>query len=82
MALLEFAILIMGMLFTLTYVGMRSGSIPYDIHGVLSLLFAAVWLVAVMGGWIGWIIALAIILDKKEKKNAGRTEDGITAGRG
>ena len=66
-AIAEFLIILSGMASVFIYMDYRAGALPYSIKDILSLCASVAVLGLFLGGFLGWVIVLSIILDKRRK---------------
>ena len=67
LSIFEAIIILSGMALVFVYSDYKAGALPYDVRGVLSLIGSVAMLGLLFGGFIGWVMILSIILDKRKK---------------
>lgn len=67
LAIFEGLIILSGMALVFVYADYRSGALPYTVKDVLSLIASVALLGLFLGGFVGWMIILSIILDKRQE---------------
>ena len=67
LAIFEGLIILSGMALVFVYADYRSGALPYSVKDILSVIASISLLWLFFGGFIGWMITLSIILDKRQK---------------
>ena len=66
-AIAEFLIILSGMASVFIYMDYRAGALPYSIKDILSLCASVAVFGLFLGGFLGWVIVLSLILDKRRK---------------
>ena len=66
LAITEGVMLLMGLALIFVYADYKAGALPYDIRGVLSLIASVTLLGGLFGGFIGWVMILSFIIDKRK----------------
>ena len=66
-ALFEFLIILCGMALGFIYVDYRAGALPYTVGDILSLIGCVASLGLLFGGFVGWAIVFAYIMEKREE---------------
>ena len=67
LAIFEGLVILSGMAFGFIYMDYKAGALPYTVKDILSVIASVSLLWLFFGGFIGWMIALSILLEKKGK---------------
>ena len=66
LAITEGIMLLTGLALIFVYFDYRAGNLPYSVKDVLSLIASVALLGGLFGGFVGWVMILSIVLEKRK----------------
>lgn len=67
LAIFEGIIILSGMALGFVYADYKTGALPYTVQDVLSLIASVAVFALFLGGFIGWVVVLSLIMEKRRK---------------
>ena len=66
LAICEGLIIMSGIALIIIYADYKAGNLPYTVKDILSLIASVTFLGVLIGGYIGWVIILAYLCEKRQ----------------
>ena len=68
LAICEAVVILSGIALIFVYADYRAGNLPYSVMDILNLIGSVTLLGVLIGGYIGWVIILTYLCEKRQER--------------